>query len=128
MHSIRFNNSYFQRKMVRNKMKNYYNQIFYYFPKKLLESGYSLEDIGINEIAWNYQDIKEVITFLINKGCYILEIDIYSINDEENIEITSDKLMVKTNKDNIKQIINCIDEYVKKNGQNHLYSIVFEIN
>lgn len=109
-------------------MKNYYNQIFYYFPKKLLESGYSLEDIGINEIVWNYQDIKEVITFLINKGCYILEIDIYSINDEENIEITSDKLMVKTNKDNIKQIINCIDEYVKKNGQNHLYSIVFEIN
>src|SRR5690625_4975332 len=52
------------------------------FPSQLFEKGYSLEEIGFNEMAWKGKDVKRVIEFLVEEGFPILGGDVYTLKNE----------------------------------------------
>ena len=59
------------------------------FPDELIEKSYSLDELGISEYAWKYEDILRVIEYCREKGMAILGGDIYFIG-VSGIEYTYD--------------------------------------
>jgi hypothetical protein len=53
------------------------------FPSNLLNASYLLESIGINDIAWKWDDALQAITFLCEKDYAILGGDVYKIEDAD---------------------------------------------
>ncbi|WP_251862280.1 Imm40 family immunity protein [Clostridium sp. Marseille-Q2269] len=113
-------------------MTDYYIRFLNDFPRELIEVGYSLKIIGINEIAWKEKDAMKVVDFLISKGYAILGGDVYSINGD-GFESTYDSWYINksTNQsfleESRKKAFEYISEYAERNGGNYLYSIVSEI-
>lgn len=101
-------------------------------PENLLDDGHNLECIGVMEIAWEGQKALQVIEFLSSKGFPILGGDVYSFNGA-NIEPTYDSwysnkgLNSSFVQESRKKAIEYIMQYAKNNGDNFIYSIVFEL-
>jgi len=103
-----------------------------YLPKELIKVGHSLESLGISEIAWESQDALKAIDFLASKGFAILGGDVYTY-DKKGIQSTYDSWYINKKvsesfiQESRKKAFDYIIEYVKDNGCNYLYSIVFEL-
>jgi hypothetical protein len=103
-----------------------------FLPTEYLSVGKSLEDMGISEIAWKSQDALKVIDYLAKKGHAILGGDVYAYSDNE-IESTYDSwysnksISESVVQESRKRAFEYIIEYNKNNGDNYLYSIIFEV-
>lgn len=101
-------------------------------PEEVLSTGHSLETVGIAEIAWKSQEALKVVEFLISKGYPILGGDVYAY-DEKSLETTYDSWYVDKMdteefvNESRKKALEYIVEYNKINGDDYLYSIIFEI-
>lgn len=51
---------------------NYADELKKLLPISILEKGYYLGNIGINEYAWNSQDAKVVINLLVDSASFFL--------------------------------------------------------
>lgn len=102
------------------------------FPLDLFKRGHSLEQMGINEIAWKVNDVKVVIECLMKMGNAILGGDVYSF-DKENFaptydswfidkeeHIPWDKFVLKSKE----KAFEYIDNY-EKNGHGYFYVLVY---
>ena len=102
-------------------------------PKELLIAGQSLESMDISEMAWKSQDALRVIDFLANKGYAILGGDVYTF-DKNSIESTYDSWFTNRTigesfiEESKNKAFEYISEYSKNNGDNYLYSIIFELS
>ena len=59
------------------------------FPKELIDTSKSLENIGVLELAWNKENSIKVIDFLNKNDYLILGGDVYKLIDE-NLNSTYD--------------------------------------
>lgn len=93
--------------------------------------GILLSPLGINEIAFNYSSIMEVIDWCIKNKNIILGGDVYYCVDGY-ISLTSDSWYyepVLTNSDvleSAKKARDYIENFYKKNGYDYLYSLVLK--
>lgn len=114
---------------------NHADELKKLLPISILEKGYYLGNIGINEYAWNSQDAKIVINLLVKGGIFILGGDVYSQKfkeyrptgdnwyvDKSLYLPTSDELEESKNKS-----IDFIQKYIERNGENFLFTIVPDI-
>jgi hypothetical protein len=112
-------------------MNNYINQLPNDFPKQLIENGYSLEPIGITEMAWKCGDAIEVINYLASKGFAILGGDVYLKNDN-GFESTYDSWYINKStsqsfvEESRKKALEYISKYLINNGDKYIYSLIFE--
>lgn len=104
------------------------------FPELLINSGKSLEHLGILEIAWNWKNAIRVVEFLCMQKYVILGGDVYEFKDD-NLHTTYDSWYInKDRKQNEqefieetkKKSISYINQYYKQKGENFYYSIVFD--
>ena len=105
------------------------------FPSSVIDSAISLEELGINELAWKWKDIHYVIQLLVENECAILGGDVYLLKDNKKI-ITYDNWYIDkeagtswleyVNKSK-KVTMEYIDNY-HKNGDNYCYSIIYSNN
>jgi len=104
------------------------------FPAKLLDSAKSLKQLGILDVAWNWENAIMVIEFLSEYNYAILGGDVYRLNSG-NLESTYDSWY--QNKDMTKprgqfidetksKAISYINQYHESNGDDFYYSVVFE--
>lgn len=107
------------------------NNRYTYLPTEILRVGKSLDDMGISEITWKSQDALKVIDYLAKKGNTILSGDFYTYSENE-IEPTYDSWYsnksIRENvvKESRGKAFEYITEYNKNNGDDYLYSIIFE--
>lgn len=102
-------------------------------PEKLIASAYSLEQLGINNVAWNYHDIMQVIDYLAQHDYIILGGDVYLMNVDK-IESTYDSWYInKTSLSHTDFVriaqgksVDYINNYHVRNGNQYLYSLVVE--
>ncbi|MBT9830305.1 Imm40 family immunity protein [Clostridium baratii] len=103
------------------------------FPKELIDTSKSLENIGVLELAWNKENSIKVIDFLNKNDYLILGGDVYKLIDE-NLNSTYDswyfnKDKFSSNREMINASMKTAKEYINKysemNGQEYYYSIVF---
>jgi hypothetical protein len=100
------------------------------FSKNLLDFGIPLNEHGINEIAWRYENVFDVIDILIQNKYSILGGDVYIIKGNE-IESTYDNWYIeKSETDNqeaylIKSRDKAISYIKNYNSNNNNPSIVF---
>lgn len=102
-------------------------------PKKFISCSKSLQQLGINNVAWNYHDVLNVIEYLVEHGYVILGGDVYNINGDI-LESTYDSWHTDdASLDNQNLIavaqartIEYINNYHLRNGDQYLYSLVFE--
>jgi len=102
------------------------------FPDYFLNTGISLQVIGLNSFAWKFPLVLEVITFLERENYVILGGDVLLYNGE-HIENTYDSWYFNideslTKEQNIKQSVLLADQYLKKynetNNGEFLYNLV----
>ena len=97
-------------------------------PKAMFEHGIDLKEIGINEYAWNRNNIEDIINILAKKKIVVLGGDVYRISND-NIQMTYDSWYVNNDGSEYFYIksyvvaLNYIDEYEKNNLGNFLYTI-----
>lgn len=100
-------------------------------PKNLIAHSYSLHHLGINNIGWTYNNINNVIEYLVEHNYIILGGDVYRLNGDI-IKATYDSWYIDTtNLDNIvlkgkTKAISYINNYQLQHGNHYLYSLVFE--
>lgn len=100
-------------------------------PKKIVDSSFSLRELGINNVAWDYKHIFEVIEYLTQQNYVILGGDVYRIK-EDTIEITSDSWYTDDTSSYEEASIEVaqartteyINKYHLRNGNQYLYSLV----
>lgn len=95
-------------------------------PNPLFDKGIYLNKyLGINEYAWKYSEIIEVINFLSKNNFQILGGDVYSF-DNNTIKVTYDNWFCssKTLEDNVSYSLKYINTYYNNNGDDYIYSIV----
>ncbi|WP_047982135.1 Imm40 family immunity protein [Ornithinibacillus contaminans] len=102
------------------------------FPLDLFERGHSLEQMGVNEIAWKINDVKAVIECLIENGYAILGGDVYSLEKgnfvptydswflNKDEQIPWDNFTVKSKE----KALEYIDNY-EKNGHEYFFVLVY---
>ena len=100
-------------------------------PKKFIASSYSLQHLGINDAAWTYNDIGNVIEYLAQHNYIILVGDVYRLNGNVPESTYDSWYTNKTNVDNViakakSKAIDYINNYHLRNGDQYLYSLVFE--
>ena len=104
------------------------------FPVILFNSGKSLEQLGISEMAWNWENAIKVIEFLCAFNYVILGGDVYRAVDDK-FEVTYDSWYVNKNvkqsrerfiEETKNRAISYIKQYYERNGENFYYSIVFD--
>ena len=99
-------------------------------PNELLETSKSLKQIGISNLAWNWENVIKVILFLKKSNYLILGGDVYK-NTNDKLESTFDSWYYNTcTKDLVTEscnkAINYINEYHNKNGNGFYYSSVIK--
>ena len=97
-----------------------------FLPDNLLENGVSLENLGIKELAWNFNYISELIDILESYNYEILGGDVYSIN-EGQIKPTYDSWFF-SKEELLESYIKTriyVDNYHKNYGDEYLFSIIF---
>lgn len=96
----------------------------------------SLEDLGIEDLAWKWEDIHHVIEFLTQNGFAILGGDVYIIKNNQK-EATYDSWYIDKEPgkswsdyvDECKKVtIDYINKYHAKNGDNYCYSLIYTNN
>lgn len=103
------------------------------FPMDLLDSGCSLQSVGVSEIAWPYEDAIKVIKFLTSRGYAILGGDVYLRSDgkltstcdswyaTKDMSMPWEQFVVES----MRIAVSYIELYHERNGGGFLYSIVF---
>ena len=101
-----------------------------YLPYEISSRGIDLEDsIGVKEVAWEFEDIIQIISYLIENDYTILGGDVYKLV-KDVIEITYDNWYINVSEnydikyESQEKALHYVTEYNKKNGSNYLYSIV----
>lgn len=95
-------------------------------PNSLIDNGIHLDKhLGINEYAWRYSEIIDVINFVSENNLKILGGDVYFF-DKDIIRVTYDNWFVpsKSQEDSISYSLKYINEYHNNNGDDYIYSIV----
>ena len=54
------------------------------FLEELILNALDLRSVGINEFAWRYENVLEVIESLCDNNCIILGGDVYKIEDKDS--------------------------------------------
>ena len=101
--------------------------------EKFIACSYSLKNLGINNVAWNYKDTLNVIEYLVQYGYIILGGDVYRLHGH-SLESTYDSWFIdKSDLPSGKPIliaqektIEYISMYHRRNGDQYVYSLVFE--
>ncbi|EAD5867980.1 hypothetical protein OPJ22_002184 [Listeria innocua] len=101
-------------------------------PKSTWSKKINLEDsLGVNEVAWHYSDIVQVINILTRNGYIILGGDVYQLLND-SIEVTYDNWYINAekNKEGIrlseKKAKDYLESYYERFGENFIYSIVYK--
>lgn len=97
-------------------------------PNSLLNKGiYLNQHLGINEYAWKFPEIIEVINILSKSNFKILGGDVYSF-DNNTIRVTYDNWFCLSNsqEESISYSLKYINKYHNNNGNNYIYSIVIK--
>ena len=111
----------------------HFGESYSIIPKELLNVSYSLEDLGILELAWNWSDAVRVVEHLTKHGFAILGGDVYSKNGGR-LKTTIDSWYI--NKDDLTlwedyvqkskhKAISYITSYKSTNGEDFYYAPVF---
>ncbi|WP_404447374.1 immunity 40 family protein [Sutcliffiella horikoshii] len=106
------------------------------FHPSVIESAISLKDLGINELAWKWEDVHIVIDYLVENKYAILGGDVYLLQGDEKI-VTYDSWYLDRDTgtswlDYVIKSKETADEYINsyhmKNGDNYCYSIIYSKN
>lgn len=94
--------------------------------------GISLKCFGINEKAWTFNDVMDLLDKLQTNNCIVLGGDVYKIEDS-TIKITYDSWYYDKVTDDdvynsVKEAREYIYRYCKMNKGNFAFSIVFKKN
>ncbi|MCO5533299.1 Imm40 family immunity protein [Enterococcus faecium] len=102
---------------------------YVFLPDKLLEKGICLENLGIKELAWDFNYTSELIDILELYNYKILGGDVYKFSKGQ-IEPTYDNWFFTNEKFNesLKKTRYYINDYHNKHGNEYLFSIIFEFN
>ena len=96
-------------------------------PEKLKKNAINLDSLGFKEIAWKYNDAKEVLDWLKSRKRTVLGGDVYRINNN-TIFITYDNWYYEGN--NYLSSINIAQEYISKyyysKGNKFIYSFIVD--
>lgn len=106
----------------------------YYMLSDFLDNAVSLVDMGINEVCWHYENVKDIIYYLAKNDCVILGGDILIKKDNkfaythenwfiEKKPYESYKKYIERSRD---KSIKYIDEYTMANGTDFYFVIVYE--
>ena len=101
-----------------------------HLPEKFICAGISLENIGIDEVAWGKEAALAVVDYLGEKGYTILGGDVYKYDDGKIIITYDSWYFEATHKKNSVTLSGLkakeyIEEYNKVNGEEYIYSIIF---
>lgn len=105
-------------------------ELYKELPLDILKKGYSLEQLGIGEIAWRKDEIISIIKILNKNNIPVLGGDVYKIINDK-IEITYDNWYMNNdgNSDFVERslikVVSYIGEYESANGNNFVYTLVF---
>ncbi|MDT0017164.1 Imm40 family immunity protein [Listeria swaminathanii] len=101
-------------------------------PKSTWSKRIDLEDsLGVNEVAWYYSDVAQVINILTRNGYIILGGDVYQLLNN-SIEVTYDNwyFNAEDNEEGIRlseeKTKDYIESYYERFGENFIYSIVYK--
>ncbi|MBC2012520.1 hypothetical protein HCB13_06505 [Listeria marthii] len=101
-------------------------------PKSTWSKRIDLEDgLGVNEVAWHYSDVVQVINILTRNGYIILGGDVYQLLNN-SIEVTYDNWYINAeeNAEGIRlseeKAKGYIESYFERFGENFIYSIVYK--
>lgn len=95
-------------------------------PNSLIDKGIHLDKhLGINEYAWRYSEIIDVINLVSENNLKILGGDVYFFY-KDTIRVTYDNWFVssKSQEESISYSLKYINEYHNNNGDDYIYSIV----
>lgn len=101
-------------------------------PGDLRAVAHDLRSIGVNELAWDYPAILNVIYILSQEGCVILGGDVYRL-EEALLSSTGDSWFIPENADasweeyvhqGLQTALGYVERYHVKNGAGYVYSIV----
>lgn len=111
---------------------NHLEDIQKIIPKSTWSKRIDLEDsLGVNEVAWHYSDVAQVINILTRNGYIILGGDVYQLLNN-SIEVTYDNwyFNAEDNEEGIRlseeKTKDYIESYYKRFGENFIYSIVYK--
>ena len=99
----------------------------------MIDSSITLEALGIDELAWRFEDVHHVIDYLVDNGYAILGGDVYSLLGNE-INSTYDgwyldrDVIVTWNNYMVQSKVfahEYINSYHTKNGEHYCYSLVY---
>jgi hypothetical protein len=101
------------------------------FPKDLLQSAKSLSDLGIADVAWQYEDAVKALDWYISHSYAILGGDVYRSEGEYFI-ITYDSWYINQEKLPWEQYVQIsrnkafsyMETYFQRNGNNYYYTLV----
>ncbi|WP_308698858.1 Imm40 family immunity protein [uncultured Thomasclavelia sp.] len=107
----------------------------YYILSDYLDKAVSLVSMGINEVCWSYEDVKDIVDYLSKNNCVILGGDILIKKNNEFIYTYDnwfvaknpyepcDKKYIERSRD---ESIKYIDEYVMANGKEFYFVVVYK--
>lgn len=111
---------------------NHLEDIQKIIPKSTWSKKINLEDsVGVNEVAWHYSDVVQVINILTRNGYIILGGDVYQLLNN-SIEVTYDNWYINAedNEEGIRlseeKTKDYIESYYERFGENFIYSIVYK--
>lgn len=119
---------------MRVMIDNYKYKLPNDFPTTFLNSAKSLKQLGILDIAWNWENAIMVIEYLSDHNYAILGGDVYRLNSG-SLESTYDswyqnKDITKSREQFVevakRKAISYINQYHESNGDDFYYSVVFE--
>lgn len=100
-----------------------------------LDKSVSLVSMGIDELCWSYENIKDIIDYLSKNNCVILGGDILIKKNNEFLytydnwfiekkpyDLCDEKYIERSRNESIKYI----DEYVMANGKDFYFVIVYK--
>lgn len=106
----------------------------YYMLSDFLDKAVSLVSMGINEVCWSYDNVKDIIDYLSRNNCVILGGDIlikknneftYTYDnwfiEKKPYELYDEKYIERSRNESIKYI----DEYVMANGKDFYFVVVY---
>jgi hypothetical protein len=104
------------------------------FPCELYESAISLQSIGLEELAWKYEDAKKVAECLCSQNYAILGGDVYSFEKEKLVptydnwyfekeaSFSKEEYILKSKE----RAILFINSYSYRHGKDYYYALVYE--
>jgi len=98
-----------------------------FLPAETVQLGMSLEEIGVKEIAWDYETVVKVIGIMQEEQRFVLGGDVYKTVSGK-AEITCDSWYANKNEMTIEESLarakKFIEAYHQKQGDGYLYTLV----